>query len=67
MSKGELITAIRRLNQTVSEEFLQRFGEPDLMAYLERIASVLPAGSRAAPSHTGIDATIDARQDLLIA
>ena len=67
MSKGELIAAIRRLNQTVSEEFLQRFGEPDLLAYLARIAAVLPAASRAARSASGIDATIDARQDLIIA
>ena len=67
MSKGELIAAIRRLNQTVSEEFLQRFGETDLLAYLERIAAVLPPGPRAPASRSGLGATVDARQDLIIA
>jgi hypothetical protein len=41
MSKNELIEAIRRLNRSVSADFLSRFGEPDLRAYLERIAAVL--------------------------
>ncbi len=63
MGKGELIAAIRRLNQTVSEEFLQRFGERDLRAYLERIAAVLPAPGDAEVA-PGLRATIDARQKL---
>jgi hypothetical protein len=68
MSKSDLIAAIRRLNRTVSEEFLQRFGEPDLRAYLDRIGEVLPAppgGDGSASS--GLHATIDAQQDLVIA
>jgi cyclopropane fatty-acyl-phospholipid synthase-like methyltransferase len=63
MGKGELIAAIRRLNRTVSVEFLQRFGEPDLRAYLERIAAVLPASSREADHQR----TIDAGQELMFA
>ena len=66
MSKGELIAAIRQLNRSVSEEFLQRFGEGDLRAYLERIAAVLSAP--AAPTDSsGLHATVDGRQDLMIA
>jgi hypothetical protein len=37
MSKRELIDAIRMHNRTVSPEFLARFGENDLKAYLDRI------------------------------
>jgi hypothetical protein len=66
MSKGELIAAIRRLNRTVSEEFLQRFAESDLLAYLQRIAAVLPSPSTHTDS-SGLKATIDAREDLIIA
>ena len=66
MSKGELIAAIRQLNRSVSEEFLQRFGEGDLRAYLERIAAVLSAP--VAPSDaTGRHATVDGQQELMIA
>jgi hypothetical protein len=66
MSKGELIAAIRQLNRSVSEEFLQRFGEGDLRAYLDRIVAVLSVPER--PTDTsGLHATVDARQDLMIA
>jgi hypothetical protein len=67
MSKGELISAIRRLNRTVSEEFLQRFGETELRAYLERVASVFPSASRAVEVGSAFGATLDARQDLIVA
>ena len=40
MSKSELITAIHRLNQTAGTDFLSRFGEKDLAAYLARIQQV---------------------------
>jgi hypothetical protein len=65
MSKGELIAAIRQLNRSVSEEFLLRFGEGDLRAYLERIAAVLSAP--AAASDTTGHATVDGQQELMIA
>ena len=39
MSKRELIDAIRMHNRTVSPEFLSRFGETDLKAYLDRICA----------------------------
>jgi hypothetical protein len=40
MSKRELIEAIRRHNRTVKTEFLERFEERDLQAYLDRVCSV---------------------------
>jgi len=43
MSKRELIDAIRMHNRTVSPEFLARFGEHDLKAYLDRICGIAPA------------------------
>jgi len=53
MSKRELIDAIRMHNRTVSPEFLSRFGESDLQAYLDRIcatsATAPPARLSAAP------------------
>jgi hypothetical protein len=68
MSKSELIEAIRRLNRTVSAEFLNRFGETDLKAYLERIAAVLGAPVPEPRNIRGeICTTIDAHQDLIIA
>ncbi len=67
MSKSELIEAIRRLNRTVSAEFLNRFGETDLKAYLERIAAVLgvPAND-VRNSRADMCTTVDAHQDLII-
>jgi len=38
MSKRELIDAIRQHNRTVPPEFLARFAESDLKAYLDRVA-----------------------------
>ena len=40
MSKRELIEAIRQHNRTVKTEFLERFEERDLQAYLDRVCSV---------------------------
>lgn len=37
MSKSELISAIHRLNHTAGRDFLNRFGEKELAAYLARI------------------------------
>lgn len=37
MSKSELITAILEINRTAAPEFLQRFREPELEAYLKRV------------------------------
>ena len=42
MSKPELIEAIRRHNRTVPKEFLERFAEKDLQAYLDRVCDVMP-------------------------
>src|SRR4051794_36816110 len=42
MSKRELIDAIRRHNHSVAPEFLARFAESDLKAYLERVCVVTP-------------------------
>jgi hypothetical protein len=68
MSKNELIEAIRRLNRTVSAEFLNRFGETDLRAYLERIAGVLGVPApESREMRREMCTTIDADQDLNIA
>ncbi len=40
MSKSELITAILQINRTAAPEFLQRFREPELEAYLKRVKVV---------------------------
>ena len=39
MSKRELIDAIRMHNRSVTPEFLARFGENDLKAYLDRVCA----------------------------
>jgi len=43
MSKRELIDAIREHNRTVSPEFLSRFKDDDLKAYLERMDRWTPS------------------------
>jgi hypothetical protein len=40
MSKRELINAIIEHNRTAAPEFLARFDETDLKAYLERVCTV---------------------------
>ena len=62
MSKGELIDAIRRFNRTVSQEFLARFGEEDLKAYLERICSIAPQALA-----NNVHATVDSQSTLKMA
>jgi hypothetical protein len=62
MSKRELIDAIRQHNRSVAPEFLARFAETDLKAYLERVCLVTPIMS--APRMT---AAIGAKQELVIA
>jgi hypothetical protein len=62
MSKRELIDAIRRHNRSVAPEFLARFGESDLQAYLDRVVVVArPA------EHVRLTTTVDAKQELLVA
>jgi hypothetical protein len=62
MSKRELIDAIRKHNRSVAPEFLARFAENDLKAYLERVCVV----SGAYPMRPG-HLTVDAKQELMIA
>jgi hypothetical protein len=61
MSKRELIDAIRRHNRSVAPEFLARFGENDLKAYLERVVIVTP------PNVVRVQTTVDAKQELMVA
>ncbi len=42
MSKRELIEAILKLNHTAALEFLEKFPESDLRAYLARISGIQP-------------------------
>ena len=44
MSKRELIYAILEHNRTAAPEFLERFAENDLQAYLDRVSVVIPRG-----------------------
>jgi hypothetical protein len=72
MSKRELIDAIRTHNRTVSPEFLARFAECDLEAYLDRVSVVAPAKVRARIGVTqlarepGRMVTLLARQPLVL-
>jgi len=62
MSKRELIEAIRQHNRTVKTEFLERFEERDLQAYLDRVCSVntdIPPPARASVAGT--------KQELIVA
>jgi hypothetical protein len=40
MNKREVIDAIRRLNPSAGSEFLARFGEAELVKYLQQLQSV---------------------------
>ena len=62
MSKRELIDAIRQHNRSVAPEFLARFGESDLKAYLDRVVVVSPVASS-----PRVNTTVDSRQALLVA
>lgn len=42
MSKRELINAILEHNHSAAPEFLARFAENDLKAYLDRVVVVVP-------------------------
>jgi hypothetical protein len=42
MSKRELIDAIIKHNSTAAPEFLARFAESDLKAYLDRVCMIHP-------------------------
>ena len=62
MSKRELIDAIREHNRTVSPEFLSRFKDDDLKAYLERMTS-----KRHPVDMPRMRATVEARESLIVA
>ena len=40
MSKKDLVESIRKLNPSAPEEFLARFSETDLIAYLHQLQEV---------------------------
>jgi hypothetical protein len=61
MSKRELIDAIRRHNRSVAPEFLARFAENDLKAYLDRVVVVAPPSD-----HVRVN-TVDSKQALMVA
>ena len=61
MSKRELIDAIRQHNRSVSPEFLARFKENDLQAYLERMTC-----KRGTVEVTHLQTTVEARQPLVM-
>ena len=61
MSKRELIEAIRQRNRTAKTEFLERFGERDLQAYLDRVCSVI---TDTPPPRAD---AVEAKQELLVA
>jgi hypothetical protein len=62
MSKRELIDAIRIHNRTVSPDFLARFNEDDLKAYLERIRETRPM-----PPQVRMGVTVPSKQVLMLA
>lgn len=63
MSKSELIDAIREHNRTVSPEFLDRFTETDLKAYLDRVCLI--GGRVSGPP--GMNPTLARDRELVIA
>jgi hypothetical protein len=63
MSKRELIDAILKHNRTAAPEFLAKFTENDLKAYLERMSLITATPRREVRIH----ATIDNRQTLVLA
>ena len=44
MSKRDIIDQIRRLNSTAEVEFLSRFGEEELLAYLHQLQELEAEG-----------------------
>jgi len=72
MSKRELIDAIRIHNRTVSPEFLSRFAEPDLQAYLDRVSDISltdakpPAGAQPAQPPSVIGVTMHAKNPFVL-
>ena len=61
MSKRELIDAIRQHNRTVPPEFLARFAESDLKAYLDRVC-MISGGLESVTVNT-----VDAKRQLVVA
>jgi hypothetical protein len=62
MSKRELIDAIRQHNRTATPEFLARFAESDLKAYLERVC-MIPSS----PLSQRVQTAMDHSQQLVLA
>ena len=62
MSKRELIDAIIKFNRTASPEFLSRFAESDLKAYLDRVCL-----DTAGHMQQGVRAVMDRAQQLVVA
>lgn len=61
MSKRELIDAIRQHNRSVAPEFLARFAESDLKAYLDRVCVI------SAEPQGRLTAALRKSQDLVLA
>lgn len=62
MSKRELIDAIRQVNRSAAPEFLARFAEEELQAYLQRVWAVSDARR-----HPGLRPTVPADRQLVMA
>ena len=62
MSKRELIDAIRQHNRTVPPEFLARFAESDLQAYLDRVCMISTVQLESVRVNT-----VDAKRELVVA
>jgi len=62
MSKRELIDAIIQHNRTAAPEFLARFAESELKAYLDRVALLGRSQSMG-----GVRTTIDSQRTLQMA
>jgi hypothetical protein len=63
MSKRELIDAILKHNRSAAPEFLARFNENDLKAYLERM-SIITSAPR---GDYRVRTAVDSRQALVLA
>ena len=61
MSKRELIDAILQHNRTTTPEFLARFAESDLKAYLERVCVIAHTPSQR------VQTAMDHSQQLVLA
>ena len=60
MSKRELIDAILQYNRTAAPEFLAKFQEKELAAYLSRVEAITPSRIR-----TAIRQSVESQASLL--